>query len=332
MTEGLYGTGEARPPGPAEPAFDAGMPVSSPGAGGMTGSTAGPQSTADTAKEQAKDVAQQGVEGGKHVAAVAADQAKEVASETGRQASALFQQARSELAEQLSSQQGRVADQLHSISKEFGSMASRSEEDGLAKDLAQQASQRVGTVAHWLEDREPGALVDELRRFARNRPGTFLAMAAGLGLVAGRMTRGVRAGAQEEEMAAASAGYPSSGAGHPAPSPVYPATSPVYPSQGTYPAPTPVYPSPGSAYPSPGSGYAGQDAGYAGQGAGYPGQSQGAGYPGQSQAAGYPAQGAGADVWADPTVPGYSPEATASPETGLDGPHAPHGHESGSAR
>lgn len=211
-------------------------------------------------------------------------------------------------------------------------MASRSEEDGLAKDLAQQASQRVGTVAHWLEDREPGALVDELRRFARNRPGTFLAMAAGLGLVAGRMTRGVRAGAQEEEMAAASAGYPSSGAGYPAPSPVYPATSPVYPSQGTYPAPTPAYPSPGSAYPSPGSGYAGQDAGYAGQGAGYPGQSQGAGYPGQSQGAGYPAQGAGADVWADPTVPGYSPEATASPETGLDGPHAPHGHESGSAR
>jgi len=289
----------------------------------MTGSTAGPQSTADTAREQAKDVAQQGVEGGKHVAAVAADQAKEVASETARQASALFEQARSELAEQLSSQQGRVADQLHSLSKEFGSMASRSEEDGLAKDLAQQASQRVGTVAHWLEDREPGALVDELRRFARNRPGTFLAVAAGLGLVAGRMTRGVRAGAQEEELSAPSASFPSSGAGYPASGPGDPATSPVYPASSPGYATSPVYPSPGSVYPSPGSAYPSPGSGYAGQGAGYPGQSQGAGYPDQ---------GAAADAWADPTVPVYLPDASASPVTGLDDPQARHGHESGSAR
>lgn len=152
------------------------------------------QSTTDTAKEQAQDVAHEGVQGGKHVASVATDQAKEVASEAGHQAKALLAQARSELMDQAASQQNRVTEQLHSLSHQLGSMASTSQQEGLATDLAQQASRQVGTLAHWLSQREPGSLVGELKDFARNKPGTFLAVAGGIGLVAGRMTRGVKAG------------------------------------------------------------------------------------------------------------------------------------------
>jgi len=130
---------------------------------------------------------------------VATEQAKEVASEAGHQAKALLDQARSELVDHAASQQDRLAEQLHSLSHELGSMAAASQQEGLATDLAQQASRQVGTVAHWLSQREPGSLVGELKDFARNKPSTFLAVAAGIGLVAGRMTRGVKAGPPAEE-------------------------------------------------------------------------------------------------------------------------------------
>ena len=92
-------------------------------------------------------------------------------------------------------------------------MASKSDEEGLAKDLAQQASQQIGSIAHWLSEREPGDLLSELKDFGRRKPGTFLAVAAGLGLLAGRMTRGVKAGTP---------GQGRSSAGHLQPGPTRP--------------------------------------------------------------------------------------------------------------
>ena len=171
------------------------------GGAGMTASDSlgSGRSTTDTAKEQVHDVAHEGVQGGKHVASVATDQAKGVASEAGHQAKALLDQARSELTEHAASQRTRIAEQLQSLSQELGSMAAKSQQEGPAKDLAQQASRQVGTLAHWLSQREPGSLVGEMKDFARNKPGTFLAAAAGIGLVAGRMTRGVKAGPPVED-------------------------------------------------------------------------------------------------------------------------------------
>ena len=190
MTEGLGTPGTT----PDPIVTTGGSGATAPTAGVGTTSTGGSQSTKDTAKDEARGVAHEGVEGGKHVAAVGADQAKQVAGEAGHQAKALLGQAQSELVDHASSQQTRVADQLHSLSSQLGSMASKSDEEGLAKDLAQQASQQIGSVAHWLSEREPGDLLSELRDFGRRKPGTFLAVAAGLGLLAGRMTRGVKEG------------------------------------------------------------------------------------------------------------------------------------------
>jgi hypothetical protein len=65
----------------------------------------------------------------------------------------------------------------------------------MATDLAQQAADRAGQLASWLQDREPGDLLDEVSRFARRRPGMFLALAAGAGVIAGRLTRSMAAGA-----------------------------------------------------------------------------------------------------------------------------------------
>jgi len=69
-------------------------------------------------------------------------------------------------------------------------MASKSDESGPMSDLAQEASRRVGEISHWLDNHEPADLLDEVKRFARRRPVAFLAIAAGAGVLAGRVTRG----------------------------------------------------------------------------------------------------------------------------------------------
>src|SRR5688500_18492617 len=73
-------------------------------------------------------------------------------------------------------------------------MASKSDESGPMSNVAQEASRRVGEISHWLDNHEPSDLLDEVKRFARRRPGTFLALAAAAGVVAGRLTRGAVAG------------------------------------------------------------------------------------------------------------------------------------------
>ena len=58
-------------------------------------------------------------------------------------------------------------------------MASASEESGPLTDLAHQASQRGGEIAHWLENHEPRDVLREVQSFARRRPVMFLAICAG---------------------------------------------------------------------------------------------------------------------------------------------------------
>ena len=54
----------------------------------------------------------------------------------------------------------------------------------------------VESFAGKLQNREPAELLDEVRSFARRKPGLFLLGAAAAGVVAGRLTRGVHGRAQ----------------------------------------------------------------------------------------------------------------------------------------
>jgi hypothetical protein len=64
---------------------------------------------------------------------------------------------------------------------------------GPARDLLEQGTAKVEEFASWLQHREPADLLDEVRSFARRKPGTFLLGAALAGIVAGRLTSGVKA-------------------------------------------------------------------------------------------------------------------------------------------
>lgn len=143
----------------------------------------GVQATGEHAKQATADVA-----------STAADEARNVAHETRAQARQLWDQARSDLTDQAGTQQQRAAEGLRTLADQLGAMARNAEDGGPARDLVDDVARRAGTAAGWLEDRDPGALLDETRRFAQRRPGTFLAVAAGLGVLAGRMSRGMAAG------------------------------------------------------------------------------------------------------------------------------------------
>ena len=150
-------------------------------------------STMDVAKDEAGQVAETAKQAGAQVAGTVAEEAGEVTAEAGRQAKQLLSQARSEVTEQAAVTQQRVADGLRSLAEELAAMAKNSEQDGLAADLAGQVADKAHSAAGWLADRDPGTLLDEVRSFARRKPGTYLAIALGAGVLAGRLTRGLAA-------------------------------------------------------------------------------------------------------------------------------------------
>jgi hypothetical protein len=150
------------------------------------------QGTADVIKEQASELGHSGIQTGKHVADVAREQASVVAVEAGRRGRGLLQQAQGQLEEQAAHGQQRLANQLLWLSDELRSMAGASGQGGMAADLASQAASRVRDAGQWLDDRKPGQVADEVQSFARRRPAVFLLLAAGAGLVAGRLTRGLK--------------------------------------------------------------------------------------------------------------------------------------------
>jgi hypothetical protein len=216
------------------------------------------QSTVGAARDEAANVSQSARAAAGSVTSTAAEQARNVAEETRQQAADLLGEARSQIQEQVSGQQRKAAQSLHTLAGQLSDMAAKNGDASMATRLAEEAANRVHGAAAWLDGREPGDLLGEVRDFARRRPGTFLLGAALAGVLAGRMTRGVTAASRSGEPGPSGPGHSgTSTAGAldaaqpagtwPAPPPA-PVPSPT-PSAGPVPAPVP---SPGA---QPGMGY-----------------------------------------------------------------------------
>lgn len=180
--------------------YDEGVPVYPAGGAAVPPPTTPPttvpttgQPRSETAKTEAKEVGREGVEAGQHVAETAKGEAKQVAHEAKEKARNLMSELGDDVYGQAHTQQQRVASGLRSIGEELSSMARNSEQSGTATHLVSRAADRADSVASWLENRDPGSLLDEVKRFARQRPGAFLAIAAGAGVLAGRLTKGLTA-------------------------------------------------------------------------------------------------------------------------------------------
>jgi hypothetical protein len=89
----------------------------------------------------------------------------------------------------VSAQQRKAVEQLRTVAGGLHEAAARHIEPGPAADQARQIADRLSAAASWLDDREPGDLLEEVRALARRRPGLFVAGAAVAGLAIGRLTR-----------------------------------------------------------------------------------------------------------------------------------------------
>ena len=167
--------------------------------------TTGQSGSLDTAKQEASELKDTAVSEAGHVADTAKGEAKAVAQEVKYQAKDLYAQTQRELKDQAQVQQHRAAVGLRSVSDELRSMTANAENPGLAADLLNQVSTRLSGAASWLGDRDPSAVLSEVKSFARRKPGTFIIGAAILGVVAGRLTRALAANASDEHADATAA-------------------------------------------------------------------------------------------------------------------------------
>jgi hypothetical protein len=176
--------------------------------GNETMPSSAPQTSVPQTASESGGVAQTAREQAGSVAGTVGDQAREVASETRTQARHLVQEGADQLRGQASDGQRRLAGSLRDLSGQLRQMSDRGEGSGLAANLVDEATQRTDQLASWLEAREPGDVVTEVRRFARRRPGLFLAGAAIAGVVVGRLTRNVLASAQDDRSGTATGQRP----------------------------------------------------------------------------------------------------------------------------
>ena len=282
----------------------------------MTQQTGGTPASTGVRDEPVPRVArEQAGAAGQRVAETASDQGAQVAREARAQARDLLGQARDQVTEQARSTQSQAADGLHSLAGELREMADGGERQGVASDLAAEAADRLGSLADWLGRREPGDLVDEVRRLARRRPGAFLIGAAVAGVLAGRLTRGtIDAKRDTSDSDYSDQGYGNQGYGNP-----------VYGGQG---------------YGTQGYGAQGYgDPAYGGQGYGAQGYTGGVGAapPSVPPTTAVPPAGAGVPTTSVPPVGGYEqplgapltdaptqPNIPVQPEVGGPGAVPPH--------
>jgi uncharacterized protein YjbJ (UPF0337 family) len=155
------------------------------------------QTKTSTAKNEAAGLASEAKGSAQQVGGVAKDQASRVASEVGHQAKGMLHQATGELRSQASTQQQRATSGLQTVSQQLHSMADNAD-SGVASNVVREAASRVDGVASWLQNREPAELLEDVKTFARRRPGLFIGIAAAAGFVAGRLTRALVSNAHDE--------------------------------------------------------------------------------------------------------------------------------------
>lgn len=145
--------------------------------------------SSESKAEQAKGQAQ-------HVASVAGDEAKSVTSDVRQQARGLVDETKTQVEDQSRQQRDRLVTTVRSFSDDLEEMSN--ERSGMASDVMREVAQRARSIGDSLDGREPAELLDDLRSFARRRPGMFLAGSLVAGVLVGRIVRGGREAAKND--------------------------------------------------------------------------------------------------------------------------------------
>jgi hypothetical protein len=121
-------------------------------------------------------------------------QAGRVTDEVREQAVSLGEDARRQLHTQARVQTEHLGETLESVADHLHALADgRPEEAGQARDLLDRIADQVSEASQRIDELGFDGAVDELQRFARRRPGVFLASAAAIGFAGSRLAQGAKA-------------------------------------------------------------------------------------------------------------------------------------------
>ncbi|MGD7003459.1 hypothetical protein [Corynebacterium halotolerans] len=220
------------------------------------------QNAQNAAQEEAEHVAGKTQDAAQQTADTAMQEARQVAGEATDQVKSLASSLQDEAFSQAGTQQQRLAEQSRTVTNDLQRLArGEKPEAGLVSQTVSMLAERAEQFTSQLENKEPADLLKDVRRFAARRPVAFLAIAAGIGVAAGRLTRGLTDSdddsarvtqSQPSQTTSRLTGNPSTVLGSELPSVPSPETSDpgISPNPGTgaYPAP------PASGYPDPTTG------------------------------------------------------------------------------
>jgi hypothetical protein len=147
---------------------------------------------ADQAKEQASQVGGAAAQQAGAVAGTAKEQAGQVVSDARAHAQDLIGQTTSQVGAQADEQTQRLSGNLKTLSEHFSTMASSGEPGSTAHTLVDEASRRTADLSSYLDGRQFGDIVNDVKGFARQRPGAFILGSAVAGLMVGRLGRAVK--------------------------------------------------------------------------------------------------------------------------------------------
>jgi ElaB/YqjD/DUF883 family membrane-anchored ribosome-binding protein len=136
------------------------------------------------------EVASSAKEGAVEVAATAGEEARAVARDAAAHARSVLDDTRGQLRTQATEQTDRLTATLRDVAEQLRAMVDgRGAPSGMVGDLASQLAGTANRAATRLDQGGFDAAVGDVKRFARNRPGAFLAFAAGAGFLAGRLLK-----------------------------------------------------------------------------------------------------------------------------------------------
>ncbi|MEU1039873.1 hypothetical protein ACFYP4_22350 [Streptomyces sp. NPDC005551] len=147
------------------------------------------QAAGQTAREQASATAGQAKDAAGEVAGTAMDQARTVAETARRQAEGAVGDLRDRVTEEMQGQTQRAAETVRQWADDLSELTRNAPGDSPARSMVSQAANGGHRAADYLERHGVEGMGENLKGFARRRPGAFLAGAALAGFAAGRLVK-----------------------------------------------------------------------------------------------------------------------------------------------
>ena len=144
----------------------------------------------ETAKAESAEVVDTATQAGKEVMSEISEQTTAVARTAKEQFGQLATQTRQELKAQSEQRGEQLAARLQTWAGQMKALVEgRVDEAGELRGLVGDAQQRLESYASSLRERGPDGVMQDVRRFARRRPGMFLLAAGATGFAIGRIVK-----------------------------------------------------------------------------------------------------------------------------------------------